>query len=354
MSLTWTNFRSAVLSAYNPGAQGAACENAAIEAVANLVKSQIVREVDSDLPLAKSFREAYLAAKVRLAGYTITSNFATVKAAVIVRITVDGARSGISAASGYNDVQIQQAIDDFNGTATMFDQLLVMAAIEIQRHVPCYKSNQESTYTLASSEIRNDGFVTRLTLPDQSMLRGLWFGFTYDAIAANTAYAVDDYVVSNGRVYQCTVAGTSANPLGDGLVKIDGTDEVSGTAEFAYIRPLDYMRVYPRKWEDRQILFQDQSSQDLLYVINPPGTEVWVYPAMRDEHALKLEWDGLKTSFAGADVTPFDPPAAQFAAEHIRSMLQKNVLEDARAASASMAVAAAHLKRMYLDCFART
>jgi hypothetical protein len=354
MSMTWTNFRSAVLSAYNSGAQGAACEAAAIEAVANLVKSQIVREVDSDLPLAKSYRDAYLAAKVRLAGYTITSNFATVKAAVIIRITVDGARSGISSVGGYNDLQIQQAMDDFNGTVTMFDQLLVMAAIEIQRHVPCYKSNQESTYTLASSEIRNDGFVTKLTLPDQSILRGLWFGLTYDALVANTAYAVDDYVASNGRVYQCVVAGTSANPLGDGLVSIDGLPEVSGTAEFNYIRPLDFMRMAPVSWADRQYLFQDQSSVDLLYVIAPPGTEAWIYPAMRDEHALKLEWDGLKTVFAGADSTPFDAPAAQYAAEHIRSMLQKNVLEDNRAASASMAVAAAHLKRMYLDCFART
>jgi len=354
MSMTYSAFKDAVLLAYNPGAQGSARENAAIEAVALLVKSQIVREVDSDLPLAKSFRDAYLAAKVKLAGYTITSNFATVKAAVIVRLTIDGARAGISEVSGYNDVNIQQAIDDFNGGAVMFDQLLAAAALDLQRHVPCFQSNQENSYDIDSTEITNEGFVSKLTLPSQAVVKRLWHGYVYEALVANTAYAVDDYVLSNGRVYQCTVAGTSANPLGDGLLSTDGLAEVSGTASFVYLRPLDYLIATPVAWADRQAMFQNEACVNLVYAIKPTGDELWFYPALRQEYGLKLEWSGLKTTFAGGDSTSFDEPAAQYAAEYIRGMLQKNVAEDSKAAAGSLAVASDRLKRLWIDCYSRT
>ena len=105
MSQLYSAFKANVLARYNTGAQTASREDAAIQAVADYAKSQIVREVDADLPLRQSYLNSYREAKVRLAGYTITSNFATVLAAVKTRITVDGNRDGIAEASGYRPIR---------------------------------------------------------------------------------------------------------------------------------------------------------------------------------------------------------------------------------------------------------
>ena len=354
MSMTFTQFRDATLACFNPSAQGSAREEAAIEAVALLVKSQIVREVDSDLERAKSYLNSYREAKLRLAGYTITSNFATVKAGVVTRLTVDGARAPLSDSSGYNDKNIQQAIDDFNGTATMFDQLLTTAAVEIQRHVPGYHPSQVSLYKKGDAGVTIDGFVSRITFSNAGIVRRVWRGTLYDALVANTAYDVDDLVQSNGRVYKCVTAGTSANPLGAGLVSTDGEDETTGTAVFNYFSPLDYRLMDPVPWWDRFRLQQDEPCVVGLWTINRPGTEIWVYPATEDDTSIMVEWEGFKSSFAGSDSTSFDQPCAQYAAQFIRGMLQKDLLEDSRAASASLATASAMLKRLWLDSSARS
>lgn len=354
MSTTWTQFRDATLACFNPSAQGAAREEAAIEAVALLVKSQIVREVDSDLERAKSYLNSYRTAKFQLAGYTITSDFATVKAGVITRLTVDGARAPLSDSSGYNDKNIQQAIDDFNGAAVMFDQLLTTAAVEIQRHVPGYHPSQVSLYKKGDATVTIDGFISKISFASAGIVRRAWRGTLYDALAANTAYAVDDYVQSNGRVYKCVTAGTSANPLGAGLVSTDGEDETTGTAVFNYFSPLDYILMRPVPWWDRFRLQQDEPCATGLWAINKPGTEIWVYPALEDDTSVMVEWDGFKSTFAGADATTFDQPCAQYAAQFIRGMLQKDILDDNRAASASLATASAMLKRLWLDAAARS
>jgi hypothetical protein len=354
MSLTWTQFREAAIAAYNPGAQGTAREAAAIEAVALFVKSKIVREVDSDLERAKSYLNSYIDAKLKLAGYTITSNFTTVKASVIIRLTNDGTRLPLSAASGYNDLAIQEAIDDFNGTATMFDQLLITAAVEIQRHAPGYQSNQVSTYKKGDPTVTIDGFVSKVTFSEQGIIRAIWYGTRYNALAGNTAYAADDLVQSNGRVYKCVTAGTSANPIGAGLTSTDGEDETTGTAVFQYYAPLDYDQMRNVPWWDRFRLQQDEPCTTGLCTIKKGGSEFWVYPALDDDHDIKVEWDGLKTTFSGSDATTFDQPCAQYAAQFIRGMLQKDILDDPRAANASLATASAMLKRLWMDSSSRS
>lgn len=350
MSYTWAQFKAATQECYNPGAQSTDRENAAIAAVANRVKSLIAREVYSDLPLAKSYEDLYLKAKVALGGYVLTSNFATVSAAVATLLTVDGAMGGMSS---YNAAQIQNAMDDFDGTATLFNQLLVTAAVEIQRHAPGYRDNQATPYHSGSSGVVVDGFVSRITLSFDGEIKQVLFGDRFEALAANTAYAVDDYVQSNGRVYKCVTAGTSANPLGDGLVSTDSEDETTGTAVFQYYAPLDYRPMKPVAWWDRYRLQQDEPCETGLFTVNDAGTELWVYPAMDSDHDIIVGWSGIKHSFLDADTTTFNQPCAQYAAEFVRGMMEKNVLGDARAASISLSSASALLKRLWMDSSAK-
>lgn len=352
--MTYSDFKILVSQLYHTGAQSTGRENAALAAVAHYVKAEILREVDSDLPASKSCRDAFAAAKVVLAGYTITSDFATVKAAVRPLITVDAERAGIFEPGGLIDKYIQQGMDEINGLVTLFDNYILSAVIEIQRHVVCYRTNQRSTYKLGDAGVVVDGAVSKITLPSQSQFKQLLHGSLYDDLAANTAYAVDDLVQSNGRVYKCSTAGTSANPLGSGLTSTDGDEELSGTAGFEYYGPLNFVPGRPVNWLNRQSLQQDSACEYPLFTINPQGTELWLYPAIDADHVAMIEWDGLKTSFAGGDSTSFDQPAAQFAAEWVRGMIQKNIGEDARAAAASFSVAQGLLKRLWMDCVTRS
>lgn len=350
MSYTWTQFKTAVINAYQAGAKDAAREEAALQAVADYVKGQIIREVEGDLQIAKSYRDSYLSAKVKLAGYTITSNFAAVKAAVLTRLTVDAARTGISESAGYNDKQIQQGIDDFNGAASTFDSHLVGAALELQRHVPRYQSGHRDIYAYDDSDVSARGLASILTLPAQSRIdQVLWTDAYVEPLEANTAYAVDDEVESNGRIYVCVEAGTSANPLGDGLLETEPEeDETSGTAVFHYLRPTCYREATPVGWRNIQRLLQSEGDGG-AFGVDPQGAELWFHPALDDERAILLVWSGLKHTFADNDATAFDQPAATFAAEWIRGMILKSVAEDERGAASSFALATSLLKRLWLD-----
>lgn len=353
MSQLYSAFRTNVLARYTTGAQGVAREEAAIQAVADYVKSQIVREVDADLPLRQSYLNSYREAKVRLAGYTLTSNFATVLSAVKTRITVDAARDGIAETGGFNEKMVQQGMDDLNGAATLFSAHLVDAVIEIQRKVHCYQSPFESTYKKGDGGVVIDGYVSKITLPAAFELNAVRYGTRHASLAANTAYAADAKVLSNGRVYICTTPGTSANPLGAGLTVTDGTEQLSGTAGFKLYSATDYQVASAVSWASRYSLLQNGACVTPLFAINPQGTELWVYPALDDDHEIRLDYEALKLSFADGDSVPFDQQCEMAAAHYVRAMLLTHIAENTRDAAVSMSLWQNGLKHLYLDCIAR-
>lgn len=354
MSYTWANFREAVSANYHIGAQGVARERAALDAVADLVKGRIVRETQKNLELSKSYLNSYRKAKAELLGYILTSDFSTIKAQVRIRITVDANRIGISETGGYNDSYIQSAMDDLNGGAIQFEELLLASAIELQRHVPCLQAGHRDSYLLTSPDIYNEGMATRLTLPSGSEVLTLSLGDIGDPLLANTSYVLEDYVWSNGRIYQCSTTGVTGPSLGDGLTSLDeGEQQPMGTAYFTFVRPVlsgDLQRV---SYKNQQSLIQGNQCPEGVFLIDAQAVYAWVSPSLRDDQALFVDWNGIKTSFSDSDATPFDRPSAQFAAEWIRGMAQKNISEDVRAAGVSFSVAQGYLKRLWIECAAR-
>jgi hypothetical protein len=345
MSYTWIQFKNAVSDRYNAGAKTTDREQRAIDAVGLFVKSYITREVYGDLPLAKSYEEDYLELKVMLAGYTITSNFATVKAGVLTRITKDGNRAAISA---YTDLMIQRGIDDFNGTATTYESMLVEGAMEVQRHVPCMIPR--TTTVLNSNNTVLVGEASQYSLPEGAQILTLKCADLVDDLAAVTAYVLDDEVVSNGRVYKTTTAGTTGASLGAGLVSLDPqTPETLGTAVFEFVRAEHYYSAYALPWRSNAALTSGKCQSTPSYSLSPEGATLLIFPNLIEEKAL-LEYRGIKYVFADNDQTPFYSTTAECVAQYIMGMMQKDVAGRPTDAQRSLAAHAALLRRMWLDC----
>lgn len=350
--MTWAQFKAGVLLAYNPGGDATKMGYAAVAAY---VKALICREVDGDLLLSKSYMNTYTDLKAKLIGSTVPV-YATTQPEVLIRLTVDASRASIAT---YINEAIQEAIDDINATTALFEKYVTEAAYDIQRHVVCYTTGNVSTIeTSTFTPAQPYGYVTRLNnyvAANTINTVELYLARYAQALAAQ-AYAVDDTVQSNQRIYKCVTAGTVA-VVGDGLTSTDGVEETLGTAGFIFTYNRDYNQCTPIKWASRMQLIDNRpvDGNGPWYSISPRGDEIWVYPALDSEdYMLQMMWDGIKVTFVDADTVTFDEKCFVAASEFVRGMIQKNLVGDERAASMAMATYQGMLKRLWLDCNDRT
>lgn len=308
---TYSSFVTAVKGRYYPGTPN---EAAAARCVANYVKAELLRQVDGDLEAAKSYRNSYAETKLAIAGYTVTSNAATMRTAINPLITVDATRAAVSTLI---DKLIQEALDELSGLATLFNKTLLDAAIDIQRLIPLYCLRQETVYHSDTAGVTVEGSVSQL-VPPGARIRSVRIGLLYDALAEGVAYAVNDIVASNGRLYQCSGAGTlGVGELGSGLLTTTGDDEAIGSLSFYYYGPVTLYPVTKVPWSERDSLREGRACS-VGYTIDPQATEMWVYPVIDTDRQLIVEWDGLKQSFLDNDTVAFDPSAEKAAAAYLR------------------------------------
>jgi hypothetical protein len=333
---TWAQFVTGVKGRFYAGTPN---EDAVIRAVAEYVKAGILKEVDHDLEQSKSYLNSYGSSKLAVAGYASTSNFATIKAGVQQRITVDGARDSIGQ---YIDRLTKEAMDDLAGVTALWNNLLVDAAIDLQRLIPCYCLRQENTYISTTSGLTVDGFVTKVAAPG-TKIRGVRFGLYYPPLAEGVAVEVGDLVTSNGRLYYCDTAGTlGVGQLDGGLLTTDGSEETIGSLVFSYYGMIELKPATPVAWSAREILRRNEGCSP-SYTITPQGDTIWLYPAINEERQALIEWDGLKKTFANDDAVSFDEVAQAAAAAWIRAKL----------ASGSMTEYQGFVRRAALDCAER-
>lgn len=343
----WSTFKSQVISAYNEGAQSTNREAAAVQAVADFVKARILREVDGDLQQAKSYENSYLEAKVRLAGYTMTSNFATTKTGVQTRITVDASRTAISSVV---DLWIQQGMDDLNGTKSIYDAALIEAVIDLQRYIDNYRNRHTTFYQ--REDFDEYGTASIAQMPCNARPYRFVYQTYYPLVAENVPYAERDYVTSGAHIYKIVIAGTvGTGQMGSGPTSIDPeTPQMIGGVGFLYIEHPPcfhaYMTSFP--WANREDLscnhsapsdaeIADYVGEDFLglrsnlyaYSLEPRGRSFWVWPRVLDHWQVQVEWDGIKTEFDDADEEMFDVAEARAVAYYIRSTINRFVGNDA-------------------------
>jgi hypothetical protein len=344
MPLTWAQFRAGVLTAYN---NGAAMDKLVYAAVAAYVKSLICREVDSDLPLAKSYMNDYLEYKRKLAGVAITANFATVKSAVQTRITVDANRTAIGS---YIDAAIQEAMDDLNAMQAVWEKYLIEAAIGIQRHVEFFQQNNQDSYLMA--DVEDNGFCSKLiTPPSTQLIHEVYYQKYAPALAEGVLYAATDRVVSNARIYEVVTGGTlTSGQLGGGLTSVDGTDETLGSLVFRFVERLWTIPAVALDWKDRdQLVTRTVPGNGPYFVLSPFG-ELWTYPRLdSDEVSILVFWNGVKQTFADGDTVTLDERCFNCAAEFVRYMIYKNTSENDREAGAAYVSYTNFLRGLWID-----
>jgi hypothetical protein len=319
-----------------------------IMAIKDGARAVLVRDVESDLVLAKSYRDTFAEAKADLAGTRIADDIATVVAEVKTLMPIDDDTEAVVAML---ENAIKAACNGLNGVADRFDALLIEAALELQRHVPFYQSRHENAYLKNSSGVEAEAFVSTITPPAGMRLSQIWYGHHYDALAEAVTYAAGDFVESNRRIYICRTGGTLlAGQLGAGLTSINYADEEIGEGlVFQFYRPKILVPVRNYPWVDRARMRTGRMGVGPVYALSPQTDKLWFYPALDDDHQFVMEWVGIKEEWEDSDEVSFDAKAAAAAAHFIRSHLRREVVDDPRGSAAEFALWQRDIRGLVVD-----
>lgn len=319
-----------------------------IFAVKDGALATMARDTESDLALAKSYRDSFRDARLDLAGTGIDDGLEAFVAEVrnLTPIAAD-----TEAMSDVLNNAIRNACNILDDDAERFLALVQEAAIEMQRHVPFFQLRQENSYVKNSTGLTNEAFVSRVAPPEGMRLTQMWFGKYYAALAEGVTYAAGDFVESNDRIYKVVTGGAlEAGELADGLTSTDGEAETLGDLVFNFYAPVILVpaRAYP--WIDRARLRAGRFSGGPLYSLSKQFDELWFFPALDDDHRFVMEWVGVKQTWAEDDEVTFDQKAASCAAHFARSALLREILGDSRRSAEEFALFQRDLRGLVIDC----
>lgn len=342
--ITFAQWRALVVTAYQGGNT---THSQQMRMVADGARSITVRDVESDLALSKSYLNSFKAALVEAAATPMDSNLAATIAEVRGLMPIDADTPAIN---NIVNNAIEMAFDNVNDMSSRFDALLIQAAIDLQRHVPFFQVRQISTFIEGGSGVTNDGFISRVALPDTARIQQVWFGHYYADLEADTEYESGDRLTSNGRVYEVIAAGqVTEEEVETGLTSTDGETETLGNMTFQYRVGEREFPVRQIDWMKRNLLRAGEASAGPMYAFPPQCDELWLYPALDDKHRFDLEWVGVAEEFEDTDNVLFDRTAAEAAAHYIRSMLLQSDLNDLGGAGASNALFQRALRKAVID-----
>jgi hypothetical protein len=345
---TFAQWRTQVKNAYQGGEP---THTALVQAVKDGARAVMVRDVESDLALAKSYSNSFRESKVRLAGTRMTDDIDAVLVEVKGMMPID---DDTQAAAALLENAITSAYDDINGAAEKWDAYLLQAAIDLQRHVAFYQVRQLTTFLAGGTGVVNQGFVSRVQLPATARIQQLWYGHYYPALEDGVAVVAGDIVISNGKAYTVITGGTpTVYEVATGLVSSDGENETLGTMVFTFYAAVPDFPVRKVDWNQRNAMFAGSVGSGAVYTMAPQSDELLLYPALDADHRFDLEWVGVTEDFSDTDDVLFDQPAAEAAAHYIRAMLYTTEMDDARNGAASLALYQRSMRKCVIDNQAR-
>lgn len=343
--MTYDAWRTLVRLAYQGGEPTQA---ALLRGLVDGTRAIMVRDVESDLALAKSYSNSFREGKVKMAGARFTTDLAATTALAKTLMPID---DDTAAATAMLENAIASAYDDLSAMADKFDAFLLQCAIDLQRHVPFYQVRQITSFLYDTAGVETVGFVSKVALPEFARIQQLIYGHFYSPLEPDVAYVADDKVVSNGRVYKVVVGGTlTVYEIGDGLTSTDFEDEELGDLTFILYAPERDWPVRQMEWSARNRLAAGDFSGGPAYCFPPQSDEIWLYPALDATHRFDLEWVGVTEEFEDDDEVTFDRTAAEAAAHYIRQMLYLTEMDDQRQAAASLAFYQKALRKAVIDC----
>lgn len=323
-------------------------ENAAL-AGAEYVKAKIAREVDKDLPLAKSYLDSYKASRFNLLGYQSTYNDTEYEEAVKELLTVDADRAGLES---FLAATIKLARQDQEGLAPTVDNLIRQGMLDLMSYIDNYRIQRRSCFLV--DDVVQVGNASRMRLPSDGAVQDIWYVRIVDELVPGT-YEEDDLVLSNSRVYKVTVGGAiTEEEIGDGLttgpdtgvvnsvcdcnsVGILQPEETLGSLTFRYLGEEYEFRkeVQSYPWSKRVDLEATPISRAPKLppsaAVDPQGYSIYAWPKLDTLHRYEITWSGILHDFNDGDTVTFDEMSAQAVADYVRGHLLK--MMDERQAS---------------------
>lgn len=341
-------------------------ETTATLAVSYFIKAHIAREAQHDQNEYESYWKRYLEQKARLLGYTITSNAATLRAAVDKLITVDADRSPLSDSAGYIDKLIEQAQTDISSLDTFIDRTCLQAKADILAFNDFITEN----ITQAKADIAGmNEVIDTLIAQARNDIIGLETYFNSWIAQAKADIAGSATFIDN-IIRQAVIELQEYIPVyREGHETIFNADDVSqeGGASVgmmpdqAEIQDIYFVTVgnpcvrgpvFLYNWGNRYDLVcgnPRSTGSNSFIAIDPQSKQFMVYPKLDDSHYLSMFWDGTKLEFEDEDETPFDEGMVGAVADYLQAELARRApVRDFKLAQTYMATYASKRTQLYL------
>lgn len=132
-----------------------------------------------------------------------------------------------------------------------------------------------------------------------------------------TTYGRDDLVVEGLASVGSLPQGQQCRPL-DAFYKMTGKQCVSHPfVSYSWGNRYDLVCGNPRI-----------TNNQFLMAIDPTGQQFTCFPMVGVQHQIKLYWEGIKTSFADADETPFEADVAECVGYFVKGQISRLVDHD--------------------------
>ena len=168
--------------------------------------------------------------------------------------------------------RVGPGMQDEDGQEGFLTAKIKQGCIDIQQFVPRYRANNESIYL--PEDLVVEGAASRGVLPQQALIRDVWFW----AVAKTTRYPVVDFPYD--RRFEL-VNGLETLPDNQGRIAKD-----------------------------------------------PSAYTFYLYPEVKDDNAISIFWDGIKTDYGDDEHVPFDLQAAGAVAAYVKGHIMRDIEKD--------------------------
>mgnify|MGYP003650507265 CR=1 FL=1 len=176
---------------------------------------------------------------------------------------------------------------------TFIDRQIRNAAVDIQSNIQFYRKDQQVTYSL------NGSIKDSEPLADEEKAS---VGFLEGDMRITDAYLID------------------------ASEDFDWADDLSDSADDNSACASIPLTQYP--WSSRYDMICGAAQGLKLISISPKGGDFYVFPKIDSTDKVEIFYDGIKSTFADADVLTFDEPVIEIVADFVKAKISREVDHD--------------------------
>lgn len=209
---------------------------------------------------------------------------------------------------------------DREGLRTFVDKLMRAACIDLQGNIERMQARTTTRFTYA--DVAKVGYASNATVPSQGMIR-IIEAWLIRTATGGTFVLGHSYRITSIGTTDFVAIGATANTVGL-IFKATAVGSGDGVAE--EISPTQRSELGQVPWDDRYNLING-AEQASAIALDPFGLEFYVAPALKTGDIIDLTWEGIKMTFAAADVLPpnWDAEAAEAVSHYVSANVARKM-----------------------------